>query len=188
MERCRGYVATVLLALTVLAGCAKDEQVGFPVLPPIANANPALRTDQVLALPATLVAEYKTDYVLLRPGNLEPVTLQVGSKMVLGVEATHRVHWGDEFWGDDFYKDRSGMGSPVNLARESWLIYPQGLPPANTPQRAVAIKTTVRVFETDIPAQHMWCPKAGKYKVLWERTFETPVPFEQLRYYKGKGS
>jgi hypothetical protein len=32
----------------------------------------------------------------------------------------------------------------------------------------------VTVFETDIPAQHMWTPAASKkYKVLWSGTLKT---------------
>jgi|GEM_PF-5584649 len=50
------------------------------------------------------------------------------------------------------------------------------------------IKITVRVFETDIPAQHFWSPESGQYRVLWEKTFDVPIPFDKYKGYKKEGS
>jgi hypothetical protein len=157
--------------------------VGIPNWPPIADADPAVRTDRVFNLPTALAADYKLKYILLRPAKLQPVKLQVGSKMVFGYKATHRIHWGDEY-----YAERSSMGSSVNFGGELEQIYPAALPPTNAPRRAVVIKTTIQVFETDIPSQHMWMPKRGKYRVLWGKTFELAIPFDKHKVYKQKGS
>ena len=39
-----------------------------------------------------------------------------------------------------------------------------------------ALSRPTQVFETDIPTQHMWSPTGGRYRVLWERTYEVRLP------------
>jgi hypothetical protein len=43
----------------------------------------------------------------------------------------------------------------------------------------LTVQLRVKVFETDIPPQHLWEPTMGKYKVLWERTFKAEVKAEK---------
>jgi len=35
------------------------------------------------------------------------------------------------------------------------------------PGEKYLVEIYFEIFETDIPAQHMWSPQSGKYKVLW---------------------
>ena len=36
------------------------------------------------------------------------------------------------------------------------------------PGKSYIVEEDVTIFETDIPAQHMWSPTSKKYSVLWE--------------------
>jgi hypothetical protein len=40
------------------------------------------------------------------------------------------------------------------------------------PGEKYTVKVRLSLFETDIPAQHMWSPESGKFKVLWTRTLQ----------------
>jgi hypothetical protein len=45
-----------------------------------------------------------------------------------------------------------------------------------TAGRELTLQHRVAVFETDVPAQHMWSPESGKYyRVLWTQTFKEAV-------------
>jgi hypothetical protein len=43
------------------------------------------------------------------------------------------------------------------------------------PGEKYTVKVRLSLFETDIPAQHLWSPESGKYKVLWTRTLQQKV-------------
>jgi hypothetical protein len=43
------------------------------------------------------------------------------------------------------------------------------------PGEKYTVKVRLSLFETDIPAQHMWSPESGKYKVLWTKTLQQEV-------------
>jgi len=44
------------------------------------------------------------------------------------------------------------------------------------PGQEFILEQQVTMFETDIPTQHMWSPKVGKYyRVLWTQTFRQTI-------------
>jgi len=65
-----------------------------------------------------------------------------------------------------------GMAGPVTssnlglLNGKAFLNRAQGGIPV--PGKTYVVEEDITIFETDIPAQHMWSPTSKKYKVLWE--------------------
>ena len=65
-----------------------------------------------------------------------------------------------------------GMTGPVTssdlgfLNGKTLLNKAQGAIPV--PGKTYVVEEDVSIFETDIPAQHMWSPTSKKYKVLWD--------------------
>ena len=41
--------------------------------------------------------------------------------------------------------------------------------------RKYMVELDFAIFETDVPAQHMWDPHGKNYKVLWHRTLKEVV-------------
>ena len=149
--------------------------VGFPVLPPVPTADPAVRHEETFRLP-TLLRVLRTDNqfsVGIDPGSLEPVKLRVGKNMVTGLKEQILL-----------FRD----GKPVVSGYESL----QGLDAGNTPRNvggvfnrrtdkfpqpgeAYTVEVRLTLFETDIPAQNLWSPEGGKYRILWTRTLKQEV-------------
>jgi hypothetical protein len=60
-------------------------------------------------------------------------------------------------------------------ACEAWALLQRGIDKIPQPGEKYTVKVRLSLFETDIPAQHMWSPESGKYKVLWTRTLQQEV-------------
>ena len=145
----------------------------FPQPPPIAEADPAQRHDEVVSLPTRLKLGHDQGQVGISvevaPETLEKLTLKVGKAMVLGVETQTRLRLGGEWvdWG-------MGLSGGVALGGGT-SFYPAGGKPIGTGE-TLEVEMEVRVFETDIPPQHHWMPQSGKYKVLHTRTLKGSIP------------
>jgi hypothetical protein len=147
---------------------------GFPVLPPIQNADPSIRRQTEFRLPTRLQVKRTDDQISVGvdPDSLKPVKLDVGANMVTGLKHELFVYRGNKLVLSG-YTGLQGTGQTyssigtVSLQRRIDKI-PQ-------PGEKYTVKVRLSVFETDIPAQHMWSPESGKYKVLWTRTLQQAV-------------
>jgi hypothetical protein len=155
------------------AGGAKFK--GFPVLPPVPTADPSVRHEEVFRLPTRLRLR-RTDGRLsvgIDPGSLEPVQLQVGKDMVTGSKQQFVVLRAGKPVVSG-YSSLQGWapGSTPRAAGDLFNLGPHELP---RPGEAYTVEVRLTLFETDIPAQHMWSPEGGKYRVLWSRTLKQEV-------------
>jgi hypothetical protein len=96
--------------------------------------------------------------------------LAIGHKMVTGVTRE------DSIYHDGITKPR-GMSLQGGLAFESstnvLTLGRDGIP---QPGEEFVLEQRVTMFETDLPAQHMWSPQSAKhYRVLWTHTFKEIV-------------
>jgi hypothetical protein len=155
---------------------------GFPHPPPILDADPSVRHEVTLCLPERIRVE-RTETTLsisFVTAPLQQVAATVGKNTVLGMETDLRVYaLGDR---RPEHAGRISLSSRVNLcnadekdgyenSREILNRSPEGIPELG---KRYVVEIVVTVFETDIPAQHMWTPAASKkYKVLWSGTLKT---------------
>ena len=153
---------------------AKSEQWhGFPILPPITNANPSIRLPFLIHVPTRLKIERTTDMLSIEidRSSLEATNLMVGTNMVTGVESKFYVYPEGEL------RPANGGyglgGTDFNLGTSFWHTKQEGIP---LPGKKYVVEMGLKVFETDIPSQHMWRPQGSKnYKVLWQRTLKQTV-------------
>jgi|HubBroStandDraft_6_1064221.scaffolds.fasta_scaffold172490_1 hypothetical protein len=163
-----------------LLGCSTEAQrsakagqwEGFPILPPIANANPAIRQPVLVHVPSKLKIERTSDTlsVAIDTNSFEPTNLLAGLNMVVGYKT-----------GLDIYPEekpptsKSGNGSMGGefYAAYIWHRQQDGIP---LPGKKYVVEVELEIFETDIPPQHMWSPGSSKnYRVLWQRTLKQTV-------------
>jgi hypothetical protein len=106
------------------------------------------------------------------------VKITVGKKMTIGVKYEMRVY----ARGDARPLNAGGVGyasvnEPVSasvrglLNGREFLNTGQGGIPA--PGKRYYIEEDVSIFETDVPAQHMWMPNSKRYRVLWAKRLKT---------------
>lgn len=148
---------------------------GFPQPPPVPGANPEVRHEVVLLAPAALSvrkAEDDARVIGWVKANPLPVRLAVGHRMVVGTRIDESVWVGGERVATHDTETLLG-GEP--LGATGLAGYLRGVP-AWSDARPVVLRAHVQVFETDIPTQHMWSPTGGRYRVLWERTYEVRLP------------
>jgi hypothetical protein len=146
---------------------------GFEILPPITNANPAIRLPLLVHVPTKLKIERASDTlsVEIDRSSLEATNLMVGTNMVTGVESKVYVYPdGEPRSANGGY----GLGGiDFNLGTRFWHTKPDGIP---LPGKKYVIEVELTVFETDIPGQHDWSPQgSNNYKILWRRTLKQVV-------------
>lgn len=150
----RRIVCALLCALGT--GCAAHEtpHIGFPVLPPIEGADPSIRRKRVIQIPTQVLVQRDGNRaeVEIDPRSFKPVEIQVGEKMVIGTRSTITLLPEEERGSITLYDD-------VPRADRGALDVGPG---------AAEVQVRVEVFETDIPAQHLWQPTSGKYLILGE--------------------
>lgn len=146
-------------------------EMGFPQPPPVPGANPEARHEVVLLAPAALSVR-KAEDGALAVGWVEasPLTirLEVGHRMIVGTRIEESVWAGEERVAAHDSEALLG-GEPMWASGSK--SFPRDLPTA-TEGTPVVLRAVVQIFETDIPGQHMWSPTGGRYRVLWERTYE----------------
>ena len=151
-----------------------------PSYPPAADADPSVRHEVVVPVPTRLSVERTSDRLSVGfdPASPRNVTITVGKKMTIGVKYEMRVFT----QGDARPIDAAGVGyssipEPVVpsdlgfLNGKAFLNKAQGGIPA--PGKRYIIEEDVSIFETDVPAQHLWSPESNRYRVLWAETLKT---------------
>jgi hypothetical protein len=157
-----------LMVLSTTTGLAQEEggevQV-FEELGPIPDADPETRHEEILQIPERLIVEpgdYRA-YVSFDSTSVRTVKLSVGHKMVVGCEWT--LYYFD---GLEKIEIRRNLGgSPQTLLNPGHMVF-KGLAEAAAPQGSLQLIAELTIFETDIPMQHMWNPKLGRYRPLWK--------------------
>jgi hypothetical protein len=163
-----------LLALTV--GCASPDvpetnapprHPGFPSHPPIKDANPDVRTKRTFQVPIRLDVKRsdKRIDISVDASSLETIELDVGHKLVTGFKHEMFVVSG----GKRKRRGR-GLGGTADIGTSHVTQELDGIP---KPGEKYAIEINFVVFETNIPAQHMWSPESGMYKEIWKRTLRS---------------
>jgi hypothetical protein len=146
---------------------------GFPILPPITNANPSIRLPLLVHVPTRLKIERTNDTlsVTIDRSSVEATNLLVGSNMVTGVESKMYVYAEGETRPTNGALGLTG-GLDFNLGISYWHTKTDGIPVAG---KKYVVEMELAAFETDIPPQHFWEPHGKNYKVLWRRTLKQIV-------------
>ncbi len=155
---------TIPPQITGRGAIAKPMRPGFPSYPPIRDANPQIRSKQRFQVPTRLIVERTTERIEISvdANSLETIEREVGRKMVTGFKHDTFIVWEEQ------RKDcGGGLGPTATFWTSDVTRKIDGIPKAD---ENYIIEVTFVVFETDIPAQHMWMPQSGRYKQLWSRT------------------
>jgi hypothetical protein len=146
----------------------------FAIIPPITNADPSIRHSVSVRIPTKLKIERSADTlsVTIDTNGFDSTNLMVGANMITGVERRLFIY----AEGDTKPTNGSGGlegGLTFNLGTGYWHAKSDNLP---LPGKRYVVEMDLAVFETDIPAQHMWDPQGSKNcKVLWRQTLKQTV-------------
>ena len=145
-------------------------QMGFPEPPPITDADPSIRHAVNVRVPTSFRVGQRDDSLIYGFTALQTTNIMVGYKMATGVECQASM-------------DCDGVEQP--LFRQ---LGPLDFDTSTNRYTLGNARSTleggtncifvyhVTAFETEIPGQHMWSPKSGKfYRVLWTQTFRKAV-------------
>jgi hypothetical protein len=102
--------------------------------------------------------------------SLETTNLTVGHKMVTGfiIEDSYCQSGVAHHLGKEM-----GSGNNFEAFTNVWTLGRNGFPQSG---QEFTLERRFTIFETDLPAQHMWSPSSGKYyRVLWTRTFQKEI-------------
>ncbi len=160
----------MLMPVVPLAGFAGGIPNGypelFPPIPPIAEADPAVRHALVAHVPAVMRVERLGSSLLIAFPTVQTTNVSVGYKMATGIQREESICWG----GKVYPLGMSLEGGFNCEASTNTLVLSRDKLPE--PGHEFTFEHRVTLFETDLPAQHMWSPQSGKlYKILWTRTF-----------------
>jgi hypothetical protein len=179
LEAFMRYLFIFLLAGVVGAGCqsnlakaptARGVVAPFPEIPPAAEADPSNRHFVTAWVPTVMEVERGDDSLAVSFPSLQPTNLTVGYKMTVGIRQEESIY-------------HDGAEKPINMGLQSGLAFAAGtnvlaVPTVeySQPGQNFDFEHRITIFETDLPAQHMWSPESGKYyKVLWTGTFREPI-------------
>jgi hypothetical protein len=165
---------SVIMVGFTMTGCAQRQLSHvtlFPELPAVRDANPSIRHVCGLQVPTKLLIEFKSDQVEIRDDtdSMQEVSITLGSKMILGVETELSI-----FSGEKRIEHRVSLRSPPSFGCGTSIF--TGLQKTANSQGDLDVVYHITIFETDIPAQHEWMPKSGRYKILWEGDIKALVP------------
>jgi hypothetical protein len=158
---------------TAESSAKPDQWRGFPILPPITNANPSIRYPISIRVPTKLKIERTSDMLseTIDTNSFESTNLMVGTNMVTGVESKIYVYPEGEPRPANGGLGLSG-GLAFNLGVGYWHTTQDGIPLQG---KKYVVEIDLAAFETDIPPQHHWEPYGKNYKVLWQRTLKQIV-------------
>jgi hypothetical protein len=147
---------------------------GFPVLPPVPNADPSIRRPKEFRLPTRLLVKRTDDQMAVGvdPASLKLVKVEVGANMITGLTHELLVYRGDQLVVSG-YAGLQGTGTTYSSI--GTVIIQRRIDKVPQPGEKYTVRIRLSLFETDIPVQHMWSPERGKYKVLWTRTLQQEV-------------
>ena len=147
----------------------------FPVLAPVADANPAIRQPILARVPARLkIARTEDTFsVTIDSDSFESTNLLVGTNMITGVQSELLVYPVGEPRPTNRDRMAESGGLVFNMGTAYWHAKPDGIPQAG---KRYIVEMNLAAFETDIPPQHLWSPQSSKnYKVIWQRILKQTV-------------
>ena len=174
------HLIIIVFSLAACTGCRSDAPRAtaiadsssdpFPIIPPIADADPSVRHPVPVRLPTAMLVARHGDSLTVSFPTLEKTNLMVGHKMVTGIMLE------DTVYRDGAAQPRGGsLGDGLEF-ESSTNVLTLGRAGIPKPGQEFTLEHRVTMFETDLPAQHMWSPQSGKhYRVLWVRTFRETV-------------
>jgi hypothetical protein len=157
---------------------------GFPILPPVTNANPSIRCPISIRVPTKLKIERTTHAlsVEIDTNSFESTNITVGTNMIIGVQSTCSVYLANDSFGAALGRpmgaltDRMGWGlcagMDFNLGKMIWNKKGDGVPLSG---KKYVVEAVLAVFETDITPQHEWSPYGKNFKIIWQRTLKQTV-------------
>jgi hypothetical protein len=151
-----------------------------PGYSPTADADPSVRHVVVVPMPTRLSVQRKSDRLSVGfdLASARKVKITVGKKMSIGVKYEMRVY----AKGDARPRNSGGVGyasimEPITTSEPDFLNGRAFLNSADggipAPGTRYVIEEDVSIFETDIPAQHIWSPESGRYRVIWAEKLKT---------------
>jgi hypothetical protein len=119
-------------------------------------------------VPAALTLARALDTLTIRvdPASLAATQVAVDPGMVLGVE-TDVVVFAQGEARPTGGRHGFSSGTDFDVGTETWSTAHDGVPVTGVKYVA---EVQLVLFETDVPAGHLWDPHAGKYEALWTRT------------------
>jgi hypothetical protein len=141
---------------------------GFPILPPIATADPSIRTEREFRLPAELQVKRTADQMSLTLDDMRPVKVKVGKDMVTGLKQELRVYREGKLVQSGYSSLESSPAAHPGID----LVLNRRIDKIPQAREKYTVEVVLTLFETDIPAQHLWMPESGKYRVLWTKTLK----------------
>lgn len=114
----------------------------------------------------TLARALDTLTIAVDPGSLAATEVTADPGMVVGVETDVVVF---AQGGARPAEGRHGLssGTDFDVGTDTWSTAHDGIP---VPGVKYVAEMQLVLFETDVPAGHLWDPHAGKYRALWTRT------------------
>ena len=159
-----------------IAGTSQRQVVadGLNPIPPIADADPLVRHLVSVQVPTALLIRRTHEELVVGFAPLRSTNLTVGSKMVTGTECEMHIY-NDGVPVQTQRHPFSSLGTGLRF--EPWetkfTAKQDGLPQA---EAEYVVEWRLTMFETDLPAQHLWSPRSGKhYSVLFSQTFKETV-------------
>ena len=157
--------AALGLALCVGSGACRRHP-SAPAPPPIADAGAGEITVRV---PVALQIARSLDSlsVAIDAASEGDTTVAPDPGMVLGVESEIRVFARGAARPDAPMRHGYTSGTSFDAGTSTWNRAQDGIP---TPDEKYVVEVRLVLFETDVPAGHMWNPHAGRYRELLSRT------------------
>ncbi|KPJ61482.1 MAG: hypothetical protein AMJ46_02030 [Latescibacteria bacterium DG_63] len=155
----------VLISSSVGLSQETAEQVQlFEPLEAIQDADPEQRHWEVLRMPSELIVESKDNgtHIGFDSSSVHTIKVTVGHKMVVGCEWI--LYYFD---GTEQVELRRNTGGSLEVLLGSGRDVVQGLDKIVESQGSLQLIAELTMFETDIPPQHMWIPRKGRYRPLW---------------------
>jgi hypothetical protein len=146
---------------------------GFPVIPAITNANPAIRHPVSIQVPTELKIERTNDTLSATVAtNRETVSIEAGTNMVVGFRSRWFAYPVGEPRPANFSDGLEGGGFVFGTGTIFLHTKPDGIPQKG---KSYVVEMELSAFETDIPPQHDWRPHSKNYRVLWQRTLKQTI-------------
>ena len=164
----------------------------FPQATPIKEADPSIRHNETIQLPTKLYfgpldaetektlkedGQIAGDYVKLAlvENSAKPAEITVGSKMIVGVRTKEYIYLDGEPRPTEPYS--MGYSGVENLTHGAGFLHRDAVPIPGKTYKYV-LEEIIEVFETNMPAQHMWSPEGNKFKVLLTRTLKESITLD----------
>lgn len=162
------------LSIRSATNVPRNLMFGFPYRPPIADADPSIRYPVSIRVPTRLKVLRTADSISMDtdPNSVETETITVGTNMATGSQSDIYIYPSGQPPKDKSATGGMGGGTMVAPVSYTWHTAQDGIP---VPGKKYDVEVDLKIFETDIPPQHMWEPQSKKYKILWQRTLKETV-------------